>query len=116
MTSEQEIPEFPTIQQSGPERETTYVLPDGSLVGNQGEKHVEVLTNEGAKCIVGMQVTNVRKSLMSVSKICDAGHKVIFTKGGGYIEHELTGQRTNFDRKGGVYSLRVTLDNKQDFR
>ena len=73
-------------------------------------------TNEGAKCTVRMQVTNVRKSLMSVSKICDAGHRVIFEKGGGHIEHEATGQRTSFLRKGGVYVLRVNLDNSQDFQ
>ena len=115
VTGENEFPEFPTIKPSGPERETTYVLPDGSLVGNKGEKHVEVTTNEGAKCTVRMQVTNVRKSLMSVSKICDAGHTVIFHKDGGYIEHEATGQLTKFERSGGVYSLSVNLDN-QDVR
>ena len=85
------------------------------MVGNKGEKHVEITTNEGAKCTVRMQVTNVRKSLMSVSKVCDAGHRVIFTKEGGYIEHEATGQRTTFSRCGGVYSLSANLDN-QGFR
>ena len=103
------------MKPEGPERETTYVLPDGSLVGNKGETHVEVTTNEGAKCTVRMQVTSVRKSLMSVSKICDAGHRVTFGRDGGYIEHEATGQKTRFERCGGVYSLKVNLDN-QDFR
>ena len=116
VTGEDEIPEVSTIKPTGPERETKYVLPDGTLVDNTGEKHVDITTSEGSKCTVIMQVTNVRKSLMSVSKVCDAGHKVIFTKGGGYIEHELTGQRTKFERKGGVYSLMVTLDKQQDFR
>ena len=37
---------------------------------------------EGHKCALKMQVTDVRKPLMSVSKICDAGHKVTFTKDG----------------------------------
>ena len=69
----------------------------------------------GAKCTVRMQVTDVRKSLISVSKVCDAGHRVIFEKGGGYIEHLESGQRTGFERKGGVYTLRVNLDN-QSFR
>ena len=116
VTSETEIPEFPTVNPSGPERDTTYILPDGSHVGNQGEKHVEVTTKAGSRCTVRMQVTGVRKSLMSVSKVCDAGHRVIFDKHGGYIEHETTGQRTSFERKGGVYSLRLNLDNGKDFR
>ena len=116
VTSEEEIPEYPTIQPSGPERETQYVLPDGGMVKNKGEKHVEITTGEGAKCTVRMQVTQVRKSLMSVSKVCDAGHRVIFERNGGYIEHEASGQRTAFDRKGGVYALMVNLDKPQDFR
>ena len=100
VTSEEAIPEFPTMSPSGPERDTKYVLPDGGAVDNQGEKHVDVTTQEGAKCKIRMQVTQVRKSLMSVSKICDAGHRVVFNKVGGYIEHEETGQRTSFQRKG----------------
>ena len=64
-------------------------------------------TKEGAKCVMRMQVTAVRKSLMSVSKICDVGHKVIFESNGGHIEHLSTGQRTQFDRKGGVYTIKV---------
>ena len=63
-----------------------------------------------------MQVTNVRKSLMSVSKICDAGHRVIFEKQGGYIEHVDSGERTRFARRGGVYALQVNLDESQDFQ
>ena len=78
VTSEGEMPEFPTLKPGGPERDTKYVLPDGGTVDNQGEKHVEVVTKEGAKCTVRMQVTQVRKSLMSVSRVCDAGHNVVF--------------------------------------
>ena len=59
-----------------------------------------------------MQVTQVRKSLMSVSKVCDTGHRVVFERSGGYIEHEASGQRTKFERIGGVYSLKVNLDNR----
>ena len=59
-----------------------------------------------------MQVTDVRKSLIRVSKVCDVGHKVVFEQGGGYIEHLESGQRTNFERKGGVYNLKVNLDNQ----
>ena len=51
---------------------------------------------------------------MSVSKICDTGHRVVFESTGGYIEHLESNQNTEFDRKGGVYALRVRLDN-QDF-
>ena len=64
----------------------------------------------GAKCLIRMQVTDVRKSLMSVGKVCDEGHRVIFEKSGGYIEHIATGDKTKFSRKGGVYVLDVELE------
>ena len=34
-----------------------------------------------------MQVTDIIKSLMSVSRICDTGHQVVFNSNGGFIEH-----------------------------
>ena len=60
-----------------------------------------------------MQVTDINKSLMGVSRICDTGHKVIFDSEGGYIEHVESGQLTRFERKGGVYVLRAALDNEE---
>ena len=49
-------------------------------MSNRGEKHIHVLTTEGHKCILNMQVTDVKKSQMSLSvaRICDAGHEVVF--------------------------------------
>ena len=41
---------------------------------------------------------NVQKSLVSVSRICDVGHHVVFLNDGGYIEHEMTRQSTEFVR------------------
>ena len=59
-----------------------------------------------------MQITDINKSLMSVSRICDTGHRVIFDSQGGCIEHIETGQQTKFEREGGVYVLRAAIDNK----
>ena len=115
VTSGYDIPEFPTVRPQGPERNTSYILPGGELIDSKGETHVDVITNAGAQCTVRMQVTDVRKSLISVSRVCDSGHRVVFESGGGYIEHLESGQRTGFERKGGVYSLKVNLDN-QSFR
>ena len=56
-----------------------------------------------------MQVTDVREALVSVSKICDAGHEVVFNKIGGKIIHLESGQITKFDRVDDVYRLHVRL-------
>ena len=56
---------------------------NGTEMPNRGEQRVRVQTREGAMCMLKMQVTDVRKPLMSVAKICDAGHKVTFSSHGG---------------------------------
>ena len=67
---------------------------------------MKVVTGEGQKCVLKMQVTDVTKALMSVSSICDAGQ---FDRAGGYIEHEATQTRTQFKREDGVYRMRLKL-------
>ena len=42
--------------------------------------------------------TDVKKPLMSVARICDAGHEVVFQSGGGHIKHTRSGQITKFNR------------------
>ena len=85
------------------------------MLENQGEKHIKVNTKEGSKCVLRMQVTDVRKSLMSVGKVCDEGHRVVFEAPGGYIEQLESGQRTHFDRRGGVYVLDVEIEPQEVF-
>ena len=41
-----------------------------------------------------LQVTNVRKSLMSVGKVCAEGNQVVLRANDGYIKHTASGQRT----------------------
>ena len=115
VTNESDVPEYETLQPDSPERQTSYVLPSGQVIDNKGEKHVKVTTEEGAKCLIRMQVTDVRKSLMSVSKVCDSGHRVVFEKDFGYIEHLQSKQRTSFRRKGGVYVLSVKVEKPSGF-
>jgi len=86
-----------------------YVAANGESMPNRGEKHIQVLTSEGHKCVLNMQVTDVKKPLMSVARICDAGHEVVFASSGGYIRHCSTGQLTNFDRVDNVYRLKVEV-------
>ena len=54
----------------------------------------------------------MKKPLMSVSRICDAGHRVVFDSKGGSIEHKVTGQVTKFDRVDNVYRLHVGMGEK----
>ena len=75
-----------------------------------GEKHVEMRTQEGAQCLIRMQATSVRKSLMRVGEVNDEGHRIVFEQGSGCTEHLTTGQRTRFERQGGVCALHVDVE------
>jgi hypothetical protein len=100
--------EFPTIY-GGSESLTKYIMPNGEIVENDGEKHLKVKTAEGEKFIVRTQLTDVRKPLMSVSKVCDEGNIVVFKQNGGCIQNEKTGKKTSFSREGNVYALDMDL-------
>jgi hypothetical protein len=100
--------DFPTIY-GGSESLTKYIMPNGEIVENDGEKHLKVKTAEGDKFIVRTQLTDVRKPLMSVSKVCDEGNTVVFKQNGGYIQNEKTGKKTSFSREGNIYALEMDL-------
>ena len=113
--SELAAPEFVTKPSEGSKRRIKYIAANGSIMTNKGEKEVKVVTEEGHRCMLRMQVTDVKKPLMSVSRICDAGHKVVFTPAGGEIVHLKSGQTTKFHRIDNVYRLKVGLAKNADF-
>ena len=81
-------------------------------MNNKGAKDGKVRSKEEHKCVLKTSVRLVQKSLMSLSRIFDAGHRVVFLKDGGYIEHERTGQRTEFAREDNVYFLKVYCEKR----
>lgn len=107
--AESMAPQFKVKESQGSRDGVVYVAANGETMPNRGEKDVKVVTAEGHKCMLKMQVTDVQKPLMSVARICDAGHRVVFEHDGGYVEHKVTKQRTNFNRVDNVYRLRVGL-------
>ena len=110
-------PQFKVKPSTGSRNGVQYVAANGNMMPNRGEKDVKMTTEEGHRCVLKMQVTDVQKPLMSVARICDAGHKVTFTDAGGIIEHEATGQRTKFERVDNVYRLKVGVaEEKSVFR
>lgn len=86
------VPRCPMRPSAGSRAGVTYVAANGMQMPNLGEKRVKVRTKEGCCCELKMQVTDVRKPLMSVSKICDAGHRVTFWSEGGGDRGERDGE------------------------
>jgi hypothetical protein len=93
----------------GSRRGLKYVAASGQAMYNEGEKTVEVESTEGHLCSLKMQVSQVNKPLLSVSKVCDHGHEVVFNKDDGKIVNCKTGQEIKFRREDGVYRLQLRV-------
>ena len=65
------------------------------------------MTHDGGIRAMNLQVVDVRKPLGSVSRICAAGHRVVFDDEGSYIEHKTSGEINWLREEGGNYMLDV---------
>ena len=84
-----------------------YEVADGTLMPNRGEKKMLVESEEGVAKGLTVQVTDVNKALLSVSKIVRNGHRVVFEQGNSYIEDLNTGECMAMRERGGMYMLRL---------
>ena len=87
-----------------------YTAANGEMMPNRGCKRVKVTTQEGQLRAVNMQITDVNRALLSVAKICDAGHTVTFTTDGGVIRNTKSGEETRFRREQNVYRMTVKVN------
>lgn len=72
---------------------------------NEGERRIR-LEVDGDVRGARVQVAAVRKPLLSVSEMCDAGHDVhFFHTGEAYCVHRETGKIMTFTRRKGVFEI-----------
>ena len=83
-------------------------------IPNMGQQKICALTNEYQKADLTFQIADVSRPLTSVSAVCDRGNVVVFGPKGGYILPMGGGNRTKFDRIGGIYELELWLDEHAD--
>ncbi len=96
-------------------RGVKYEVADGTLIENQGEKRFHAETTEGVRRKFVAQVTEVNKGLLSVSKLVQSGHRVVFEKGGSYIEDTDSGEVMGLKEVGGMYMLKMWIPRKAGF-
>ena len=75
-------------------------------MSNRGEKHIHVLTTEGHKCMLNMQVTDV---WCLWPEIAMPGAMWCSREEGGSTKHAESGQITKSDREDNVYRLKVSV-------
>jgi hypothetical protein len=80
-----------------------YTSANGGKLMNLGQTHVPIALDNGAKTVATFQVAEVSRPLMSVSKVCEMGNRVIFGAAGGVILNLATGAATQFVKKDGIY-------------
>ena len=96
----------------GSKKGQVYYTANGTKLPNLGEKCLHVQNENFEDFTMTMQMAEVKKPLMAVSKVCDAGsgrNFVVFTAQGGYIWHADRGTYTEFKREGGVYPLKTWI-------
>ena len=93
------------VQESiGSKNGQTYQSASGAKIANQGEKRLQVVTEEGQEAEATFQIAEVTRPLSAVSRICDKGNVVVFSHDGGFIQN-MAGGRTYFRRENNVYMI-----------
>ena len=96
---------LPMQESAGSKRGQEYHTANGAKLVNQGQRRIKAVTEEGVDVQMTYQVANVTKPLNSVSKICDQGNIVVFSKNGGCIVNR-TGNSI-FSRKRCVHAAHM---------
>ncbi len=80
----------------------SFVAANGGRIKNHGQATVRMKTKAGQRVASTFQVADVTRPLYSVSKLCDAGYDVSFTKNEALVTKEGTVVH-RFHREGGLY-------------
>ena len=103
------ISSVPTVETEKSRNGGGFKVANGVRIKNEGEKNVKGITTGGQTLAIKMQVTDVDKVLASVSRLTDAGNRVVFEKEYGYIENKKTGKKIDLERKHNVYVFQMLV-------
>ena len=79
----------------------------GHTVPSHGRATVGILTESGTYREISGELAAVRKLLISVYRLVQAGHDVHFTKERAWIHHRVTGEDIELEEKNGVYVMPI---------
>ena len=109
------IPQTVPVEAPQGEKKRNFVAANGNRMKNYGKAKVTVVQESGSRVGNTFQVTDVTRPLHSTSKICDADHEVLFTKGeatvvpDGVLSKFLDSIQAvaKYPRRGGLYVARM---------
>ena len=98
-----------------------YEIADGNSIENLGERHCLMKTTEAEQSSnmeMKFQVVDVSKALLSVHRVCQQGHSVLFSdgpNGSAILVNGNAKDRIPLRHSGGTYELDVWVKPSQDF-
>ena len=98
------LPRVKMVESPGSKTGKRYLSATGEAIMNLGQKSLFSKTREGQARNITFQVAPVRKPLLSVAKMCEAGNDIILTNTP-HIKNRATGQITALRREGKTYVL-----------
>ena len=98
-------PMIKTRESPGSRDKQEYRAANGHTILNEGEKEMLVLTQHNQQRRLIMQVCDVTKPLMSVSKSNAQGNVFVFDGDDSYMQCKKTGETTRIREEGGVFVL-----------
>ena len=96
-----------TVEGASSKRGVMYEVASGHQIPNEGEKKFTAVTEEGQERKLTLQVCDVNQGLLSVSKMTQAGNRVVFDQDGSYVENKLNGERTWLHDKNGMFLMKL---------
>ena len=108
-------PEVKSQPSEGSKRGQMYTAAGGKKIPNEGEKHLQMVTNANEVVQTNWQTVDITRPLSSVRQICMQGNRVIFGAHGGVIYNIETGHETPFGIEDNVYVLDLWLPPAQGF-
>jgi hypothetical protein len=98
-------PMIQTRESVGSRDKQEYRAANGYTILNEGKKEISVLAQHGQQRRLVMQVCDVTKPLMSVSKSNAQGNIFVFDGDNSYMQCKKTGETTRIREEGGVFVL-----------
>ena len=104
----EDIPGYAISESAGSKAGRGFIGVSGDRIDNEGEAELNLAGAYGPFRST-FQVAKVNRPLMSIAKICDKGHTVLFCKTHASVMDGKGKEICRFARKGNLYMIDVTL-------
>ena len=85
-------PQCEVVETSASKNGKYYLAANDSRIAIYGRTHLKGLTDDWNNFELKAEVADVKRPLVSVSKMCEAGNRVVFDPAGSYVENIMTGK------------------------